>query len=248
MKIAIIGYGKMGRMIEKICLERGHQITARVDIGSGDTFDSTGFTEADVAIEFTTPEAAVGNVSEAILRGIPVVCGTTGWNDAMPEVRDLLERKNGTLLWASNFSIGMNVFMAMNRYLSAIMSRIPGYRPEIEEIHHIHKLDHPSGTAVSLANDLMDAFPGLSGMDVMEESGRGNDTAPGKLPVYYRREGEVAGIHEVTWTSAADRISMRHEAFSREGFALGAVIAAEWIKGKHGFFGMRDILGDIIKN
>lgn len=244
MKIAIIGYGKMGRMIEKTALSRGHEITARIDVDSEDTFDSPGFLNADVAIEFSVPKAAPSNVRAALERNVPVVSGTTGWSGSLPAMKRLAEEKGTALFWASNFSVGMNLFMALNRYMAALMARVPDYTPSLEEIHHIHKLDHPSGTAVTLAEELESCFPGVKGWKEVTE---GEALQEGILPVMCRREGEVPGIHEVTWTSAADSITMRHEAFSREGFALGAVLAAEWLPGRKGLFGMRDLLGDIIK-
>lgn len=244
MKIAIIGYGKMGRMIEKTALSRGHTITARVDLGSEDTFDSPGFKEADVAIEFSVPQAAAGNIRASLERHVPVVSGTTGWTSRLPEMRELALAEDSALFWASNFSIGMNLFMALNRYMATLMAHVAGYSPSLEEIHHIHKLDHPSGTAVTLAEDLASCFPAITGWEEREDG----KAAQGILPVKCVREGEVPGIHEIDWTSDADRISLRHEAFSREGFALGAVLAAEWVPGRKGFFGMTDFLADTVGN
>lgn len=241
MKIAIIGYGKMGRMIEETALGRGHEITARIDLNGPDTLDSPGLREADVAIEFTTPTAAPVNLTCALDYGVSVVCGSTGWYKELPSISELAETVGAGLLYSSNFSIGMNLFMALNRYLSGLMSRFPEYRPSLSETHHIHKLDHPSGTAITLAEDLVSLVPEISGWKEIPEAEADAHT----LPIEAVREGEVPGIHSVKWKSEADEITIRHEAFSRRGFALGAVMAAEWLNGRRGVFTMRDMLGDI---
>ena len=194
MKIALIGYGKMGKAIEKIALSRGHEIVCKIDIDNQDDMDSPLFASADVAIEFTTPATAVANYKRAFAQGVPVVSGSTGWLESMPEIKSMCDRGEATFFWTSNFSLGVNIFFAVNRYLAAMMSGFPQYHPSMTEIHHIHKLDHPSGTAITLA------------------------------------EGIIA----------------RDNPQSPEGFALGAVIAAEWTAGKSGFLTMDQLMHGLI--
>lgn len=236
MKIALIGYGKMGHAIEKIALERGHEIVAHVDVSCGDAeIDSDAFRSADVAIEFTTPATAFDNIMAAFGQGIPVVCGTTGWTDRIGEIRQLCDEGKATFFWTSNFSLGVNIFFAVNRYLAAIMAGFPQYRPEMKEIHHIHKLDHPSGTALTLAEGIMEMDPRVG---CWSES-IGDDTT---LRIDHEREGEVPGTHIIRWNSPVDTITIEHRAKSREGFALGAVVAAEWISGRKGFLTMPQLM------
>lgn len=244
MKVAIIGYGKMGHMIEEILRQRGHKIVAVIDEHNRDEFASPEFASADVAIEFTRPDSAVDNLLHSFAAGVPVVCGTTGWLDAMPEIKDMCLRGEGTLLWSSNFSIGMNIFMALNRYLAEIMVNFPQYAPELKEVHHVHKLDHPSGTAITLAEELIDRTPALSAWQEVEE---GKDAPHGMLLIEAERRGEVPGIHSITWDSEADSITITHSAKSRRGFAMGAVLAAEWLAGRRGFFSMAEMLSDYTK-
>lgn len=218
----------MGKAIERIALERGHEVAVRVDAGlaDGGAIDSDAFRGADVAIEFTAPSAAVANYRAVMAQGVPMVSGTTGWTAAMPEVRRMVSDCGGTLLWSSNFSIGVNLFMRINAFAARLMSRFSGYAPSMKEIHHVHKLDHPSGTAITLAEGIIANDPAVTGWCEPDE-GR---TAPeGMLPIAHERRGEVPGTHIVEWTSEVDRIKLEHEAFSRDGFALGAVIAAEWL-------------------
>ena len=212
MNIALIGYGKMGQMIASVARERGHQVVCIIDpITSTDTMDSPAFRSADVAIEFSRPDAAEANVRAAIAQGVPVVSGTTGW-----DVAALQSCLSGTdhpgIIWSSNYSIGVNILFAVNTYLARLLQQTGDYSPSITEVHHVHKLDAPSGTAKTLAEQI--------GSDV---------------PIDSIRQGEVPGIHEVRWESDADILSLRHEAKSRRGFALGAVLAAEWLAGKQGF-------------
>jgi 4-hydroxy-tetrahydrodipicolinate reductase len=211
MKIAIIGYGKMGHMIEEVALERGHQVVARID--AGDAFD---LKEADVAIEFTTPATAEANIRAAWAQGVPVVCGSTGWNAAalMDEDRRIHDKQ--MLVWSSNYSVGVNIFFDINKLLAQKMKDQPQYTPSITEIHHIHKLDKPSGTAKTLSNDIMSAAKPLNG-----------DATLNDVPIESIREGEVPGTHEVKWDSEEDTIVITHIAKGRRGFALGAVLAAE---------------------
>ena len=243
MKIAIIGHGKMGRMIEEIALSRGHKIVAVIDENNQSDFESDNFIAADVAIEFSRPDAAVNNILHCFAAKVPVVSGTTGWTDSLPELKSLAERGDGALLWSSNFSIGMNIFMATSRYLTSLMKNYPQYSPRMEEVHHIHKLDHPSGTAITLAEDLIEILPGIKGWYEPEND---ESVKAGTLPIRAHREGEVPGIHSIIWESDADEITITHSAKSRRGFALGAVLAAEWLakNGRQGgFFTMKNVLG-----
>lgn len=241
MKIAIIGHGRMGRLIEEIALQRGHEIVAVIDVDNRDDFNSAAFASADVAIEFTIPASGPDNILECFRHGIPVVSGTTGFNARLPEFKALCDEGRGTLLHSSNFSIGVNIFRALNRYMASIMGDFPAYHPYLSETHHIHKLDHPSGTAVTLAEELVDAHRHTRGW--YEPTAEIKET--GWLPVSAVREGEVPGIHTIKWESDVDYISLTHSAKSRAGFASGAVRAAEWLAGKKGFFTMSEMLSDI---
>lgn len=240
MKIALIGYGKMGHAIERIALDRGHEIVAKIDIDNAADFDSPAFASADVAIEFTTPATAVDNYLRAFKAGVPVVSGTTGWVDKMPQIKEMCADKGATFFWTSNFSIGVNIFFALNKYLAAIMAKEPQYIPSMTEIHHIHKLDHPSGTAITLAEGVMENNPNLKSWTESE------NPAQDELPIAHIREGEVPGTHIVKWDSPVDCITIEHRAKSREGFALGAVMAAEWISGKKGWLTMDMMMKDIL--
>lgn len=236
MKIALIGYGKMGRMIEKIAIERGHEIVCIIDVNNIDDFDSEKFASVDVAIEFTTPATAFDNIIRSFSAGVPVVSGTTGWLSHLDEIKVLCTEGKGTLFYSSNYSLGVNIFMAVNRYLAHIMEGFVQYEPTIEEIHHIHKLDHPSGTAITLAQEIIS--------DISRKEGWTEDTGAyaDKILITHKRQGEVPGTHTITWDSVQDSIILRHEAKGREGLALGAVTAAEWLCGKQGFFTMSDML------
>ncbi len=239
MKIALIGHGKMGHIIEEIARGRGHEIVKIIDENNLHELASEEFRSADVAIEFTRPDSAVDNILKCFAAGVPVVCGTTGWTDSLPEIQDMCAKGDGTLLWSSNFSVGMNIFMALNRYLTKIMARFPEYTPSMDETHHIHKLDHPSGTAITLAEDLLTLYPPMKGWKETEETVVIEEDI---LPVTAHRQGEVPGIHSITWNSEADEITITHSAHSRAGFALGAVLAAEWLPGHQGFFTMKNVL------
>lgn len=243
MKIALLGYGKMGRRIEEIASSRGHDIVLRLD----ETTENWGLDGVDVAIDFSSPEAAFHHIVRSLEAGVPVVCGTTGWLDRWDEVSAKCLSLDGAFLYASNFSLGVNLFFELNRKLAELMAGQSGYQPSLEEIHHIHKLDSPSGTAISLAEDLVDRHPGLERWYLRKEMGpKGETTYPvphGKnLPIVSYREGEVPGTHRIRYESGVDRIEVTHEAFSRDGFALGAVVAAEWLPGKSGVFSMKDVL------
>ena len=232
----------MGHLIAEIARNRGHKIVCTIDVDNADAFNSEEFRSADAAIEFSTPGTAVDNILRCFAAGVPVVSGTTGWLDALPELRDMCDKGKGTLLYGSNFSIGVNVFMAVNRYLAKVMNDFPDYTPSMVEIHHIHKLDHPSGTAITLAEDLVQA---VGRIDAWEEPEPGKEPDTHKLPIENVREGEVPGTHIVTWDSPVDKITISHEAKSRQGFALGAVKAAEWVKGRKGYFTVADMLSDL---
>lgn len=242
MKVAIIGHGRMGHLIEEVARSRGLEISCIIDIDNISELSGEKFRSSDVAIEFTTPSAAVEGILACFAAGVPVVVGTTGWDDSRDAIKSMCESGKGTLLYASNFSIGMNVFMAMNRYLTRIMDGFDAYVPSLTEVHHVHKLDHPSGTAVTLANELTSIS---SRIKRWVEKETGDRAEKDILPVYHRREGEVPGIHTVTWESDCDTISMTHDAKNRLGFARGAVSAAEWLAGKKGYFTIGDFLSDV---
>ena len=237
MKIALIGYGKMGKMIESVALTRGHQIVCVIDPAAQDDskilisrsferlfqgskdlkIDSPDFRAADVAIEFRCPDAAEANIRQAIAQGVPVVSGTTGWDVAA--LRSAVRGQHPGIIWSSNSSVGVNVLFAVNKYLARLLHQTGGYTPSITEVHHVHKLDAPSGTAVTLREGI-----------------------EGECPIESIREGEVPGIHEVKWESEADILTLKHEAKSRQGFALGAVLAAEWLQGKTGWHTMNEVM------
>ena len=248
MKIALIGYGKMGRMIEQIALERGHEIVSIIDVDNIEDFDSPAFASADVAIEFTNPTAAFGNYQRAFAHNVKVVSGSTGW---MQEHKDDVERMctegGQTLFWASNFSIGVAIFSAVNRYLAKIMNGFPQYSVEMEEVHHVHKLDAPSGTAITLAEDILADLDrkdkwvkGFQHAADGTESGS-NEVSPNELPIASIRRDEVPGIHSISYDSEADKITITHDAHSRKGFALGAVLAAEYTKDHSGLLTTSDL-------
>ncbi|MDE6551805.1 MAG: 4-hydroxy-tetrahydrodipicolinate reductase [Muribaculaceae bacterium] len=258
MKIAIIGYGKMGHMIERIALERGHEISVIIDADNLADIDSKAFRKSDVAIEFSQPDTAVNNLLRCFSAGIPVVCGTTGWLDSLDAVKAVCDSGKGAMLYSSNFSIGVNIFEAVSRYLAGIMNKYPQYTPSMEEIHHVHKLDHPSGTAITIAEELIEVSDKVdSWKEPAESAGNSENPEDRTLYISHKREGEVPGIHTVTWDSPQDTITISHSAKSREGFALGAVLAAEWLaekckkfsvgpiklgSGETGFFTMKDML------
>lgn len=242
MKIAIIGHGRMGRMVEKIALERGNQISCIIDIDNIEAFESKAFQGSDVAIEFTTPGTAVENILRSFAAGVPVVSGTTGWYDTLPELKKLCEEGKGTLIASSNFSIGVNIFRVINRKLAKIMENFPQYEPTMTEVHHIHKLDHPSGTAIMLGEEIISSNGRVNSWAEPEE---GKEPGLGVLPILHERRGEVPGIHSIRWESPVDYIEITHSAKSREGFALGAVMAAEWLAGKEGYHTLDEMLVEI---
>lgn len=241
MKIALIGYGRMGRLIEEIAKRHGNEIVTVIDIENREDFESEAFRSADAAIEFSVPDAGYDNILQCFKAEVPVVSGTTGFSDRLPELKEMCERGAGTLLHSTNFSIGVNIFRALNRYMARIMSDFPAYRPYMSETHHIHKLDHPSGTAVTLADELVKAYPQAEGWYEPTVERKPENW----LPVNAIREGEVPGIHTIKWESDVDYISLTHSAKNRSGFAEGAVRAAEWIAGRKGYFTMGQMLSDI---
>lgn len=231
MKIALLGYGKMGKVIEKIAIERGHEIVLKKDHDS--TF--AGIENADVAIDFSVPDSAVVNISECLNNGIPVISGTTGWLTDYPKMVELCNAKNGSFIYGSNFSLGVNVFFELNEYLAKMMANLKQYNVSMEEIHHTQKLDAPSGTAITLAEG------------VIKHTDYANWTLEtpisNEIHIEAKRIENVPGTHSIFYDSEVDQIEIKHTAHSREGFALGAVIAAEWLVGKKGVFTMKDVLG-----
>ncbi|MGH1385487.1 4-hydroxy-tetrahydrodipicolinate reductase [Kordia sp.] len=231
MNIALLGYGRMGKEIEKIALSRNHVITHKIseDIASYD------FTNVDVAIDFSIPSAAFQNITHCIKQQVPVISGTTGWLEKYDEVVQMCETEKGAFIYASNFSLGVNIFFEMNAYLAKMMSQMEDYNISLEEIHHTKKLDAPSGTAITLAEGIMQHTNYTDWkLDKAENEN--------EIPIVAKRIPEVPGTHEITYTSAIDTISIKHEAHNRQGFALGAVVAAEWIQEKTGVFSMKDVL------
>ena len=229
MKIALLGYGKMGKTIERIAQERGHEIVLKVD-APGD-YD---LSVAEVAIEFSTPQSALANISRALSLGLPTVAGTTGWLEHYPEAVTLCKEHEAAFLYASNFSIGVNIFFELNKTLAQLMRKYPEYAVAIEEIHHTQKLDAPSGTAITLAQEIIEQTDKV-GWELGE-------TTEDKIPITAKRIENVPGTHIVTYKSVVDTLEIKHTAHSRDGFALGAVLAAEWIIGKKGVFSMKDVL------
>ena len=235
MKLALIGYGKMGHMIEQIALSRGHEVVSVIDINNPEEWESEAFRSADVAIEFTNPTAAYGNIQRAWEKGVKVVSGSTGWRkDHQKDVENACKNEGKTLFWASNFSVGVAIFSAVNKYLAKIMNQFPQYDPNMEEVHHVHKLDAPSGTAITLAEQIVD------NLDRKERWGL-HETSPEVLRIDDIRRGEVPGIHSITYDSEADFIKITHSAYSRKGFALGAVLAAEYTNEHNGLLTIDDM-------
>lgn len=236
MKIALIGYGKMGKEIERIALSRGHEIVCIIDISNQNDFESEAFKSADVAIEFTNPMVAYNNYIKAFNAGVKLVSGSTGWMDEHgDEIKDLCINGGKTLFWSSNFSLGVAVFSAVNSYLAKIMNQFAEYEVSMSETHHIHKLDAPSGTAITLAEGI------LSHLDRKSKWVKEEANTKEELPIHSIREGEVFGLHSIRYDSAADSITITHDAKNRSGFALGAVLAAEYTATKEGYLGMSDL-------
>ncbi len=230
MNIGLFGYGKMGKMIEQIAQKRGHTIIAKID----DASQPIDYNSLDVAIDFSTPESAFGNITNCFKNGVPVICGTTGWLEQYAEAVEICSTNKGAFIYASNFSLGVNIFFELNAQLAKMMANLEEYKVSMEEIHHTQKLDAPSGTAITLAEGIIDNTPYEQWK--LEESG---DKI---IPINSIREGMVPGTHSIAYESAVDKIEITHQAHNREGFALGAVIASEWIVGKTGVFSMKDVL------
>jgi 4-hydroxy-tetrahydrodipicolinate reductase len=237
MKIALIGYGKMGKAIEKIAAGNGDEIVLKIASANKDIFTVDNLKEADAAIEFTNPHSAVENIKKCMDAGVPVVCGTTGWLNQLDEIKSYCNKKNGAFIHASNFSIGVNLFFALNKYLASLMSDHKEYAVSIKETHHTQKKDAPSGTAISLAEQLLQSIKTKKGW----VNAKTNDAA--QLEIISERIGDVPGIHSIKYDSPTDFIEITHSAYNRKGFAGGALLAAKFIIGKHGIFSMQDVLG-----
>jgi len=235
MNIALIGYGKMGREIEKIALERGHSISVKIDKDNLESFDDSTFKQSDVAIEFTQPQFAVNNYKQCFKNNIPVVSGTTGWLDAFDEITQICQKEKQTFFYASNFSVGVNIFFEINKKLAKLINQNSGYNVEMEEIHHTQKLDAPSGTAISLAEQIIEELSSKEKWAL--DSNQNNE-----LNIIAKRIADTPGTHTVKYSSEIDEITIEHKAKSRKGFALGAVLAAEFIQNKKGIFSMKDLL------
>ena len=237
MRIAIIGYGKMGHMIEEIALQRGHEVVVKINIDNTEDFTKENCAKADVAIEFTGPATAYENVKKCIDFGLPVVSGSTGWNNKLPELKEYVSQKNGSFLHTSNFSIGVNIFFEVNKLLARLMSPHTEYNVSLKEVHHTAKLDAPSGTAVSLAEQVLSNLERKNSW-VNHESAKEDE-----LAIISERIDPAPGTHFVKYSSEIDDIEIIHTAHNRKGFALGAVLAAEYILNKNGVFSMQEVLG-----
>ncbi len=237
MKIAIIGYGKMGKTIEHLALEQGHEIVLKIDAGNRNQLTASAIEQADVAIEFTQPDTAFHNIKFCLEHQTPIVSGTTAWLEQMDEVQKICLAQKGAFFYASNYSVGVNIFFAINRKLAQMMNSHAQYNIEMEEIHHTQKLDAPSGTAISLAEGILDEVDRKKQW-TNELSSNAND-----LAIVSKRIDKVPGTHQIAYNSSVDTIEITHIAHSREGFARGALLAAEWLIGKEGCFGMKDLLG-----
>ena len=235
MKVAIIGYGKMGHEIEQVLLQRGHSVALIIDQNNAGDLNAENLAEIDVAIEFTTPDTAYTNVRTCIECGTPVVSGTTGWHDRLEELQALCREKDSTMIWSSNYSLGVNITFRINRYLAELMNRFDAYNVSMEEIHHTQKKDAPSGTAISLANDILER--------VVRKDKWVNEptTDANAIEITSLREGTVPGTHTVTYTSEDDKIEIKHTLFSRRALALGAVVAAEFVAPRKGVFTIDDL-------
>lgn len=242
MKIAILGYGKMGRIIEQFAFERGHEVVLKVNVDNTDDLTVANLRQADVAIDFSTPDSVMSNIELCFEANVPVVVGTTGWYAKLQEVKDKCEAGNNTLLYASNFSVGVNVFFFVNKVLAKIMNRYPQYEVQVEEIHHTEKLDSPSGTAMTIAEGILGELDRKSEwVNELIDSNEEVIPKPDQLLIESHRIEDVPGTHTVIYSSEVDNIEFKHKAHSRAGFALGAVIAAEWLEDKTGFFNITDM-------
>jgi 4-hydroxy-tetrahydrodipicolinate reductase len=248
MKIALLGYGKMGKMIEKIATDRHHEIVLKIDHDNLDDLTVENLQKADAAIEFSTPDTVLGNIQKCFEAGVPIVVGTTGWYGSLQQVKDDCDKRNNALIYASNFSVGVNVFFHVNKVLAKLMNKYPYYEVQVEEIHHVHKLDAPSGTAMTIAEGIIENLDSKSewvntvGEQVSDATVKNN-----QLLIESLRIDSVPGTHTVIYDSEVDTIEFKHTAHNRTGFALGAVLAAEWIQDKKGFFEARDMFSFDIK-
>jgi len=236
MKIALIGYGKMGHEIENVAIARGHEVVITIDKDNINDFTSENLAKADVAIEFSTPVTAFQNIMNCLKAGVPVVVGTTGWLDKLDEVKKVLSKSNSAMFYASNYSVGVNLYFRVTKILSNYINKVKGYTPSIVEIHHTQKLDAPSGTAITLAQIVSESIDEIKGWTLLP------DKDSTKISIEAKREGDVPGIHSITFDSEQDEIILTHRAKSRKGFAVGAVMAAEFIVDKKGYFTMDDLL------
>ena len=236
MNIALIGYGKMGKAIEEIAVSRGHKVILRIDIDNAADFTKENLSAADAAIEFTGPHSAYDNVKKCIESGTPIVCGSTGWTEKLEEIKKICTEKKGAFIYASNYSVGVNIFFEVNKKLAALMARHPDYEIQLTEIHHTQKKDAPSGTAITLAEQILE--------NISRKKKWVNHISdnPDDLEILSERIDPAPGTHKVKYSSAIDDIEIIHTAHTRKGFALGAVLAAEFIKGKNGCFSMKDVL------
>lgn len=239
MDIILIGTGKMGQAVERAALSAGHRIVLKIDRSNRDSITPGDLNRGKVAIEFTQPSSAVGNLMLCLEAGIPVVCGTTGWQERMEEVRSAFTSKGGSLLTTSNFSVGVQLMFRLNRQLATWMNQQPSYKVSIHESHHPQKLDKPSGTAVTLAGDILQIHPAYQSWALTTDS---MEVQAGRLPIQSHRIPDAIGEHTVTWQSEIDELSINHVAHNRDGFARGAVLASEWLPGKRGVFSMEDVL------
>lgn len=237
MNIALIGYGKMGQAIEQVAIAKGHSVVLKIDIDNAHELNSENASKIDVAIEFTGPHSAFANVMKCLELGIPVVCGSTGWLERWDEVKSFCEQQNGTLIYASNYSIGVNLFFEVNKYLAGLMKTHTDYSVSMEEIHHTQKKDAPSGTAITLAEQIMEQIVSKT------KWVNGQATAPNELAIISERTDPAPGTHKVKYSSAVDDIEIIHTAHNRQGFAGGAVLAAEFTAGKKGIYSMKEVLG-----
>jgi 4-hydroxy-tetrahydrodipicolinate reductase len=233
MKIALLGYGKMGKTIEKIAIERGHDVVLKID----ENIEDYDLSKADIAIDFSVPQAAFNNITTCFKNQLPVICGTTGWLENYEKAVESCEQENSAFLYASNFSIGVNLFFGLNEKLAKMMSAFSNYSVEIEEIHHTQKLDAPSGTAISLAQQII--------ANSSKKAWELNKAEEDEIPIYAKRIENVPGTHTVSYKSEIDSIEIKHTAHSREGFALGAIIAAEWLEDKKGVYQMKDVISGL---
>jgi len=235
MNIALFGYGKMGKEVERLAIQRKHNIVLTVEEDNYDLLTANDLSKADVAIEFSTPGSVIENIKTCVNAGLPIVVGTTGWHDQLEEIKKLTNQKDASLFYASNFSLGVNLFFKLNTYLAEMMNKYEDYEVSMEEIHHIHKLDKPSGTAITLADQLLEKISAKKKWSITEKN-------KSTLFINDKREGEVPGTHIIKYQSAIDDIEIMHKAHNRKGFAQGAIIAAEFLKGKKGVYTMSDLL------